>query len=164
MRNALATFQRAIDVIYATNHWQVSLVYFDNIVIFLRSPETYIKHVRHILILFRDTGVTLTLGQYRVCSNPINYFCSVTHLGQLLVSQHTIYTIHDFKPSTSIMELRSFMGLCNVLWRPVSNFERIAALLKDDREKIKRFTFKSLPKKLLALQTCNTTIVALSWD
>ena len=38
-------------------------MYIDNIIIFSRSPEEHVKHLKLILSLLEDSGITLSLGK-----------------------------------------------------------------------------------------------------
>lgn len=55
------TFQRAMDIMLYSVKWWVALVYLDDIVIFPNSPFDHIDHVRQVLTLLSDAGVTLKL-------------------------------------------------------------------------------------------------------
>lgn len=51
LKNAPGTFQQTMDVIVACVNWQFALVYLEDIVIFLKTPEERIEHVRQVLTL-----------------------------------------------------------------------------------------------------------------
>lgn len=48
LRNALATFQRAMGVILPSMRWQFSLVYLDDIGVFLESAHDHSEEVRRV--------------------------------------------------------------------------------------------------------------------
>ncbi len=49
LMNALATFQRALDIILAPFKWQTCLVYLDDIIIFSKCIEDHIDHADLVL-------------------------------------------------------------------------------------------------------------------
>lgn len=59
--NAPGTFQRVMDVILLAIHWQIALVYLNDIVKFLKSLKAYIKRMRHVLTLVCRAGVITKL-------------------------------------------------------------------------------------------------------
>ena len=61
LRNAPATFQRALDVILSGVRWKTCLVYIDDVVIFSNTQEEHFKHVDHVLGLLKEAGVKLKL-------------------------------------------------------------------------------------------------------
>lgn len=108
----------------------------------LEEPGGTYKHFRHILKVFPHTDGTIKLKKCKFFSNTINCLGHVIHLGQLMVSQHTIEGIRDLNPPTNITKLRTFLSLCNVSRYFVPNFARIAALLT-------RMVNKSTGRRLL---------------
>lgn len=61
LKNAIVTFQRAMDVVLASMKWQLALVYLDEIIAFLRTPKEHIVHVRRTLQLLYEAGVNVKL-------------------------------------------------------------------------------------------------------
>lgn len=61
LRNAPATFQRALDIVLSGVRWQTCLVYLDDVVVFSRSYEEHVDHVDHIPSLLAEAGVKLKL-------------------------------------------------------------------------------------------------------
>ena len=61
LRNAPATFQRALDIILSGVHWQAGLIYLDDVIVFSRTTEDHLRHVDEIIAVLRNAGVTLRL-------------------------------------------------------------------------------------------------------
>lgn len=49
LRNAPETFRRAMDVLLTKMKWWFALVYLEDILIYSRTPDEYIQHVRQVL-------------------------------------------------------------------------------------------------------------------
>lgn len=87
------------------------------------------KHTRMVLRLLKDVGVTLKLQKRAFFTNKVDYSGHIIRLGRLGVDSHTAEAICELKTTTTVTDLRSFLGLCNVLKRSVPNFVRIVSLL-----------------------------------
>lgn len=61
LKNASATFQRAINVILTTVKWQFSIVYIDDNIIFSKPPDQHQKQLEEFMRLLQKTGVTIKL-------------------------------------------------------------------------------------------------------
>lgn len=60
LKHSPGTFQRSLYGLFTNVSEQFALVYLDDIVITLHTPEEHIDHVRQVLILLHDDGVPLT--------------------------------------------------------------------------------------------------------
>ena len=61
LRNAPATFQRALDIILSGVRWQSCLIYLDDVIVFSRSTDEHLRHVDEIPTSLRRAGITLKL-------------------------------------------------------------------------------------------------------
>ena len=61
LRNATATFQRALDIIFSGVRWKNCLLYIENVVIFSKTEEEHFAQVSHVLTLLEEAGVRLKL-------------------------------------------------------------------------------------------------------
>lgn len=103
--------------------------FLDENVIFSRTPADHIDHVRQVLTLVYDAGITLKLKKCEFFKNHTDYIDHATRRGHLQVSERTTDAIHGLEYPTTVTERRSILRLCNVFPRFVPNFTRIPALL-----------------------------------
>lgn len=68
LKNALAPFQKAIEVILAFLKWQSAILYIDKVVIFSNLLQQHFSHTEEFLILLMDESLTL---EFRNCY----FFC-----------------------------------------------------------------------------------------
>jgi len=63
--NAPATFQRLMDRIYKDIAWKFVVVYLDDTIIYSRTFEDHLKHLREVFIRIRKAGLRLNLEKYK---------------------------------------------------------------------------------------------------
>ena len=57
LRNAPATFQRALDIILSSVKWQFCIVYIDDVIIFSKSVDEHLDHIDQVLTFLGDYGM-----------------------------------------------------------------------------------------------------------
>ena len=87
LRNAPATFQRALDVILSGVKWKSCLIYLDDIVIFSSNYEDHLEHVATILSLLREAGVSLKIAKSCFFRDKIDYLGHVIYPGRMGIAQ-----------------------------------------------------------------------------
>lgn len=93
MKSAPGTFQQAIDKLLLPVKWQNALVYVDDIMIFSKTLQESITHVKQVLTLLRKAGVRFTLKKRRFSTKTIHHLSRVTRPQQLELSLHTTHAV-----------------------------------------------------------------------
>ena len=138
LRNAPATFQRALDIILSGVRCQSCLIYLDDVIVFSRSSDEHLRHVDEILTLLRRAGITLKLTKCSFFQPMVDYLGHVITPGKLSVAtENTKSFVHTQFPRNTT-QLRSFLGAGNVYLRFVTGYLGIArplnAMLRKDAE------------------------------
>jgi len=127
--NAPASFQRALDIILSGLRWQTCLVYLDDVIVFSRTVDEHIRHLREVLLLLEKAGVSLKPSKCHLFQQEVEYLGSVVRPGQLPVNQNNIKILAQALPPRNQTELKSFPGMCNVYRRFIKAYAHIAKLL-----------------------------------
>ena len=86
LRNAPATFQRALDIILSGVRWQSCLIYLDDVIVFSWSTVEHLRHVDEILTLLRRVGVTLKLTKFSFFQPTVDYLGHVITPGKCSIT------------------------------------------------------------------------------
>ena len=129
LRNAPATFQRAIDIILSGVKWKTCLVYLDDVIVFSSSRQAHLAHVAEALTLLGNAGLSLKLSKCHFFSETVDYLGHVIRPGRLGVAEKNTTALRTAPLPRTQTELRSFLGLCNVYRRFVPRFSALAAPL-----------------------------------
>jgi RNase H-like domain found in reverse transcriptase/Reverse transcriptase (RNA-dependent DNA polymerase)/Integrase zinc binding domain/Integrase core domain/Chromo (CHRromatin Organisation MOdifier) domain/Retroviral aspartyl protease len=136
LRNAPATFQRAIDIVLSGLKWKTCLVYLDDVIVYSTSKEAHYGHLREVLSTLAQSGLSLKLAKCHFFKDTVDYLGHVIRPGKLAVAEKNTKNLRVAKLPTTQTELKSFLGLCNVYRRFVPRFAAVAspltALLRKD--------------------------------
>lgn len=153
LKNAPATFQSVMDVIFAFVRWQFALVYLSDTVVFRKTPADRIEQVRSVLRLLYVAGVTLKLKKCKFFAEISDYVGHVIQPGGMDLAENTTNAVEKFEEYTTQTKLRSFFGLCNMFRPFVPNFSRLGGPLN---KKVR----KDEPKQFGPLDEMEGTSVA----
>lgn len=129
LRNVPGTFQTSMDVMLSAVEGQFARTYLGDIVLPSKSLEKHRKRVCSVLTLLSDADATLKFKKCHFFAKTFDYIGHVVGTRRLKVASHTIVAIRKLQPPTSFTDLGSFLELCNVFWRFISKFAKIAAHL-----------------------------------
>lgn len=147
LKNAPATFQRVMNIILSSVHWQFALVYLDDVIVFSKTLDEHFDHVRTVLRLLRNAGVTIRLDKCSFFATKVEYLGHTITPGKLAIHNRACDAVEQFKPLRTTTDIRSFLGLCNVFRRFVPNFSRVAAPLNKKLKKGQPSTFDELTQE-----------------
>lgn len=123
LKNAPATFQRAVEVVLSSAKGLFALVYINDIIMFSRSIEDHFRHLGRILTLISDAGFSLKLKKCIFLRREIDYLGHVVRLHKLRVQPRECDAAKTFESST----LLTGIGICNVYRQFVLDFAKVAA-------------------------------------
>ena len=145
LTNGPATFQRLMGKVFSGKEWEFLFIYLDDLLIVSRSMEKHVAHVRK--ILRRLQGANLRLKPQKCYSAQT----SIEYLGHTLSSEgvkpnsNKVNAVLNYPRSTSVKEIKSFIGLVNYYLRHLKGLALIVrpltALTRKDKKTSKIFTF-----------------------
>ena len=160
LRNAPATFQRAMDIILSRVRWKYVLVYLDDIIIFSRGVEQHLRHLESVLKLLEAAGATLRIPKCEFFKLQVKYLGHIIRPGRLSIYGRNLEAITKALPPRNKTQVRAFLGMCNVYRRFVHGFTRIAHPLTQKVRKDQPDSWEHLSEdELRAFETLKKSLV-----
>ena len=154
--NAPATFQRAMNEIFADLVGKIMFVYIDDITIYSRTFEEHLRHLRIILDRLRQYHLFLKPKKCTIASNQINLLRHIIDEHGVKTDPMKVEAVIKFPRPTNRTEVRAFMGLVNYYRHFIEGCSRIAEpinrLLRKDQ------AFRWTPESETAFTTLKTKL------
>ena len=125
LRNAPATFQRAMDIILSSIRWKHCIVYLDDIIVFSNTRDDHLKHLEEVFRLLKGAGVTLRLEKCDFFRAEVKYLGHIIRPGRLGMLRKNVEAIERVMPPRTKTQMRSFLGICNVYRCLIKGYAKI---------------------------------------
>lgn len=134
LTNAPATFQRMMEVILRPLLAKSVMVYLDDVIIFSRTPEEHLKHVREVLELLHKHHLRVSLKKCEWFKREMKFLGHMVKLTpkgiELRPNPKKVKVLEKWEAPQSSKDVERFLGLANYYARLVERFaERAAPLM-----------------------------------
>ena len=107
------------------------VVYFDDILIYSRSLEEHLEHLRVVFISLRDARLFGDLGNCTFCIDRVSFLGYVVTPQGIEVDKAKIEAIESWPQPKTVTQVRTFLGLAGFYRRFVRDFSTIVAPLNE---------------------------------
>jgi hypothetical protein len=107
------------------------VVYFDDILIYSKSLDEHIEHLRAIFDALREARLFANLEKCTFCTDRVAFLSNVVTPQGIEVDEAKIEAIKSWPIPATLTQLRSFLSLAGFYRRFVRDFSTIAAPLND---------------------------------
>ena len=119
--NALATFQRMKQEVLADLE-EYCAVYIDDILIYSKTWEEHLKHLRAVLERLRQNKLTAKPSKCVWAAEKLDYLGHVVGGGTVAVPQARVKAIKNFKKPVTKKDMRAFLGMTGYYHRFIKNY------------------------------------------
>ena len=130
LHSAPATFQRMINHALR-NCWPFARAYIDDIVIFSRSWEEHLVHLREVFTCLQTAKLTIKVSKCQFGRKEVRYLGHVIGGGTVRPDPQKIEAVNNYPQPGSKKEVRAFLGLAGYYRRFVPHFATIAEPLTE---------------------------------
>jgi hypothetical protein len=139
LTNALAYFMNLMNKVLVEYLDSFVMIFIDDILIYSKNDSDHEEHLWMVLQKLRDNQL---YGKFSKCEFWLDEISFIRHIiskGGISADLAKVTTIVSWKISSSVTEVRSFLGLAGYYWRFIEGFSKIAKPMTSLLEKGKEF-------------------------
>jgi hypothetical protein len=135
LTNALSTFQAVMNDVFREYLDEFVMVYLGDILIFSRTAEDHLKHVKLILARMRQHQLFEKRSKCEFNRASLPFLGHVVGQGGAELQQSKVQALDDWPRLTTVTEMQSFIGLANYYRRFMLDFARVSPPLSELNKK-----------------------------
>jgi Reverse transcriptase (RNA-dependent DNA polymerase)/RNase H-like domain found in reverse transcriptase len=124
--NAPATFQSVMNTVLSPFLDRFVLVYIDDILIYSKTLEEHLQHLRLVLQALRDNKFYCKTSKCRFCTSQVAYLGHIISSEGVQMDPEKITAIVSWPTPKCLTELRSFLGLVQYYDNFIAHFAEVA--------------------------------------
>lgn len=129
LTNSPAVFMRTMTKLFAKQLGVSVLVYLDDILVFSKTAEDHIRHVREVLQILRDSAFYAKLSKCEFEQEELKFLGHIIGRHGIRPDPQKTAAVDNWPKPTSVTEVRSFLGLANYFRKFIQGFSKLAAPL-----------------------------------
>ena len=131
LMNAPSTFMRLMNHVLRAFIGKFVVVYFDDILIYSKSFDEHLDHIRAVLAILRAEKLYGNISKCTFCKGRVVFLGFVVTADGIQVDEEKIKAIKDWPTPKNVSQVRSFHGLAGFYQCFVKDFSAIAAPLNN---------------------------------
>eukprot|EP00253_Pinus_taeda_P034932 PITA_34932 len=131
LKNAGATFQRAMDIAFSKEIHDFLVVYLDDLTAFSKSYQEHLEHLRQVFLICRKYGISLNPKKSLFGLEEGKLLGHIISKDGIRIDPDRIQAILQVPYPRKIKELQAFLGKINFLRRFIPNLAELIRLLNN---------------------------------
>ena len=132
--NACATFQRAMNQIFADYIGHFVLIYLDDILVYSSNLNDHLKHLELVCDRLKKFGLKVKGTKCEFFRDSVKFLGHVVGLGEIRPDPAKIEALYQFKVPRRLVQVQSFLGLATYYKKFIKDFASIASPLYSVKE------------------------------
>ena len=124
---------------YDEQHIQFVLVFIDDILVYSKNKEEHEEHLHIVLRVLREQQLYAKFSKCDFYKPQIQYLGHIISEAGIALDWEKIRAIKDWPTSTSVTDIRSFLGLARYYQKVIENFLRIGCPMTALQKKANKF-------------------------
>eukprot|EP00253_Pinus_taeda_P032587 PITA_32587 len=159
LKNAGATFQRAMDIAFAKEIHDFLVVYLDDLTPFSKSDQEHLNHLRKIFMTCRKYDISLNPKKSMFALEEGKLLGHIISKDGIRIDPERIQAILQIPYPRNIKELQAFLGKINFLRRFIPNIAELLRLLSNMLKKDAKVKWSLEAKK--AFESIKTALTQM---
>jgi hypothetical protein len=139
LTNAPAYFMYLMNKVFMEYLDKFVVVFIDDILVYSRDEEEHEGHLRLVLQKLRDNQLYAKLSKCEFWLEEVSFLGHVITRGGIALDPGKVRDVLNWKPPTTVSEIRSFLGVAGYYRRFIEGFSKIVKPLTSLLEKDKKF-------------------------
>ena len=127
--NAPATFQRLMDHVYRDIAWKFTVVYLDDTIVYSRTFDEHLEHLKETFIRIKRAGLKLNLEKCNFWMQRLPFLGHIVTSIGIAPDPKKIEAVQNIQPPKTTTQLRSFLELVGYYRQFIRNFSEVAKSL-----------------------------------
>ena len=129
--NTPATFQMLMQNCLGELNLTYALIYLDDVIVFSRTEEEHLHHLRVVFTHFLEHGLKLKQSKCPFLQDEITYLGHEISADRMKPGTANLKAIAEMAPPKTYTEIWWFTGMTGFLWRFIKGYSKIAKPLND---------------------------------
>ena len=139
LTNAPAHFMYLMNSVFMAELDKFVVVFIDDILVYSKNEEEHAEHLHIVLQRLREHKLYAKFSKYDFWLKEVQFLGHVISEDGISVDPSKIQDVLNWQAPTSVLEIRSFLGLTGYYRRFVPDFSKIARLMTELLKKGVRF-------------------------
>ena len=111
LASAPGAFNNLIELIFAGLSYEVALVYLDDVIVFGRTFEEYLKRLELVFQRLSENGLKIKGSKCNFFQKRVSFLEHIISESGFEVDPEKVRAVEEMKESSSLKDVRAFLGL-----------------------------------------------------